>query len=360
MDADRAQVAECLRAGAAHLHHGIGVAKALEAERLGRKALAAVLARDLHQRCRGHGRHRAVGCGYFRYGGGGTGHRLEQAAVEGQRVEHHHQYQRHGEQCAGDGKDQVEGQAEQAQHIVGVHPEALQVAPGAHREQVLLQPRQVQQHARHQRQPVQHRDRTHEVDAADRDPQRVVQAIQERRQLADHLVARSVALHRGVAGQAGVGGHLPLARLVLPVGRDIGLALRRHDHVGTGRGLGVDRDQFLHEAVDRGRVGLGLDRRAALEPRRRLPHMQFVVEHGDRPGKEGDKQGPAGHQADPGMQRLVQAQGCGFHDGILRRRAVQPAPGRPGAAPTAHRSRPGWRRPARSRRRGWNGTAGWR
>ncbi len=170
-------------------------------------------------------------------------------------------------------------------------------------QQVFLQARQVQQHAGYQRQSVQHRHRAHEVDAHVGKAERVMQVVDEVRQLAAGGFEGGVLGGGASGGELGVGGGAPCA-LLEPVRGQAGLVLGGQVHMGVGRGRRMGAHQCRDETVD----SRGVDRHrcGGMAAPRVLPGVQFVVEDGDRAGEERDEQRPARHQAHPGMQRLIQ------------------------------------------------------
>ncbi len=343
-----------------HFRHGIGIAIALEADRARGETLAAMLTRDCQQLSRRHRRRCAARRRDLRRGTRDARHHFEELAVECQHVEDHHHDQRQAEECTRDGKDQVERQAEQTKHIVRVHPETLEVAARPYRKQVLLQAGQVQDHPRHQRQAVQHGNDPHEVHAIHAEPERVVQGIEERRQLARHMVERRFVLRRLVSIQALAVHRVPFAGLVLPVRIEVRLFLARQADVHAVGCVRMHGNQLLHEGVNGRAVHLHFGGVMTRQARRVLPDVQFVMEDRDRAREECDEQRPAGHQADPGMKRVEHAQGIGFHANSFN----GPEPSRRGALrssgglPRGCRSRQGCRRSARAMRRDWSDTAG--
>ena len=210
-----------------------------------------------------------------------------------------------GEHDRRQGHDDMERQAENAEHIVYVEPHALQILPDPERKDVLREPRQKNDHARDERNRIEQADRSHDRHGnlvIERQTDLLVQHI-------DELCDRARTIPRDLQVPLGIEGRIPCLL------RCTARAAFRPDgpaHTGWPVGARLDMDRVTHSGVGILRDGLtdeflGLlqrDRRRQFG-RWRSPAFQRPFEHGDRAGIEGDKQGKARDDAHPGVNILV-------------------------------------------------------
>ena len=269
------------------LDHGVGIARVRKLEIAGHEIVDAVALRQFDrmavpvgQRCQ-----RRVDVRLAQYRGGihRRGGGRHQAAIEHQRVERQHQHEHQAQQRAGDGEHEVERQAQHADDVVRVLPEALEIASGAQREQVLRQSGQVDDETGYQRDAVQQADHAHQPDADAGNAEAEVQVVDQFRQ-----VGAGVG---GAAGRAVRRGELPDALVVQPVGSGFGqlVAGESHAHVvARPRVVGQHVVQQLLRIRQRGEAC-----------RWRRPLLQRRAEHGDGAGVERHEQGKARQQPHP-------------------------------------------------------------
>ncbi len=257
-----------------------------------------------------------------------------------------------GENGRGQGHDKVKGQAEKPDDVMGVAPQALQIAPRTQGEKIFDQGRHQQNHPRHQGQGIEAGDHAHDPAggiAIEGQSDHPVQNIDEFRQLrgGDRLDPRRAVLPR--MGDEMLHPQGIVAVTLCPLGRALPLQPPRQV-------LGLSQMQRkLPGRFRRGPQGADNQRKRVVQGRgdgrrhrRGSPAGERFLEDRDRAGIKGDEQRHARQDAGPGVNGLVDAQDVGGHQAIslsITKGGPRPAGQEPGR----------WPRPATARRAGRRG-----